>query len=42
MKVIILQKNPRNSTGIKPKVKACRDADGTILTETEHIQRRWK
>jgi hypothetical protein len=23
-------------------VNACRDVDGKILTEKEHIQRRWK
>jgi hypothetical protein len=23
-------------------VNACRDADGKVLTEKEHIQRRWK
>jgi hypothetical protein len=26
----------------KPRVKACRDTDGKILTEKEDIQRRWK
>jgi len=26
----------------KPRVNACRDAGGRVLTETEHIQRRWK
>ena len=26
----------------KPRVNACKDAGGRILTETEHIQRRWK
>jgi hypothetical protein len=26
----------------KPRVNACRDVDGKILTEKEHIQRRWK
>jgi hypothetical protein len=26
----------------KPRVNACRDADGKKLTEKEHIQRRWK
>jgi hypothetical protein len=26
----------------KPRINACRDADGIILTETENIQRRWK
>jgi len=25
----------------KPRVNACRDVDGKILTEKEHIQRRW-
>jgi len=26
----------------KPRVNACRDANGKILTEKEDIQRRWK
>jgi hypothetical protein len=26
----------------KPRVNACRDAGGKILTEKEHIQKRWK
>jgi len=26
----------------KPRVNVCRDVDGKILTEKEHIQRRWK
>ena len=26
----------------KQRVNACRDANGKILTEKEHIQRRWK
>ena len=27
---------------LKPRVNACRDANGKILTEKEDIQRRWK
>jgi Asp-tRNA(Asn)/Glu-tRNA(Gln) amidotransferase A subunit family amidase len=26
----------------KPRLNVCRDVDGKILTEKEHIQRRWK
>jgi len=28
--------------GFKPRVNTCRDVNGKILTEKEHIQRRWK
>ena len=28
--------------GFKPRVNACRDADGKVLTEKEYIQRRWQ
>jgi hypothetical protein len=26
----------------KPRINACRNADGKILTENEDVQRRWK
>ena len=26
----------------KPRVNACRDTDGKVLTEKENIQRRWQ
>ena len=26
----------------KPRINACRDADGKVLTEKEGIQRRWQ
>ena len=28
--------------GFKPRVNACRDADGEVLTEKQGIQRRWQ